>query len=254
MIMRRFHCATLATVAAIGFASVASAADMPTKAPAYAPPVAFSWTGFYVGGQVGGGWASSTTTDVDATASYPAGFVDSAINYSGVLGGLYGGFNYQINQFVIGIDGDYSWADLTGSGSDTSPINGGHTNYSDKIKWVATLTGRLGYAMNYNWMIFVKGGGAWADFSGSSATFSAAGVNTSNGTASETRTGWTIGGGTEWGFAPHWSAKLEYDYVDFSTANWNSTLTNVATGAVTTPARSATSYMNIVKLGVAYRF
>jgi outer membrane immunogenic protein len=254
MIMRRFHCAMLAAVAAVGVASVASAADLPTKAPAYAPPVAYNWTGFYVGGQVGGGWASSTTTDVGATASFPAGFVDSAISYSGVLGGFYGGFNYQINQFVIGIDGDYSWADLTGSGSDTSPINGGHTNHSDKVSWIATVTGRLGYTPMNNWLFFVKGGGAWAGFSGNSSTYNTAGVNTSNGSASETRTGWTIGTGAEWSFAPHWSAKLEYDYVDFSTANWNSTLTNVATGVVTNPARSATSYMNIVKLGVAYRF
>jgi outer membrane immunogenic protein len=254
MIMHRFHCAALAAVAVFGFASVASAADMPTKAPPYVPAAAYNWTGFYVGGQVGGGWASSTTTDVDGTSAFRAGFVDSAISYSGVLGGGYAGFNYQINQFVIGVDGDYSWADLTGSSTELSPLLSGYTtSFSEKMKWVATLTGRLGYAMN-NWMLFAKGGGAWAGFSGTTNTLTSGGAPYSYGTGSSTRDGWTIGTGVEWGFAAHWSAKLEYDYVNFSTANWNSTITRVNNGNVTTPARSATSYLNILKLGVAYRF
>ena len=226
--MHRFGCATLAAVAVVGFASVASAADMPTKAPAPAVvvPIAYNWTGFYVGGQVGGGWASSTTTDVDGTLAFPPGYVHPAINYSGVLGGGYAGFNYQINQFIIGIDGDYSWADLTGSASEASQINAPMTSFNDKIKWIATLTGRLGYAMN-NWMIFVKGGGAWAGFSSSTNTVTTGGAAFSSGSSSETRDGWTVGTGVEWGFAPHWSTKLEYDYVGFSTSNFNSTIIRV---------------------------
>ena len=253
--MRRFRHALFASVAVISFTAIASAADMPVKAPAYAPvlPVSYNWTGFYIGGQVGGGWASSTTTDVDGTTAFPPGFVHSAISYSGFLGGGYAGFNYQINQFVIGIDGDYSWADLTGSASEASPLISTTTSYNDKINWIATLTGRLGYAMN-NWMIFVKGGGAWAGFSGTTNTVTSGGAAYSSGTNSATRDGWTIGTGVEWGFAPHWSTKLEYDYVDFSTSNFNSTVTRVSNGNVTTPARSATSYLNMVKLGVAYRF
>lgn len=243
----------LAAACAIVSVQAAYAADMPTKAPAYAPIAMYNWTGFYVGGQVGGGWFSSQTTNIDPTRSFPAGFVDNTINGSGFLGGGYAGYNYQINQFVIGIDGDYSWADLTGSGSDISPINLGTTTHDEKVKWIATVTGRVGYAVN-NWMFFGKGGWAWAGFDGNSSTFNVLGVNTSNATSSETRDGWTLGTGVEWGFLPHWSAKLEYDYVKFNTSNFNGTLTNVATGVVTTPARSATSDLSMVKLGVAYRF
>lgn len=245
----------LAASCAILSVQVASAADMPTKAPAYAPvaPMVYNWTGFYVGGQIGGGWYSNTTTVVQGGTNFPAGFVDGTINGSGVLGGGYAGFNYQINQFVIGIDGDYSWADLTGSGSDISPLNGSTTRHNDKVKWIATVTGRLGYAVN-NWLLFGKGGWAWAGFAGSSSTFNLAGVNTTNGTSSETRDGWTLGGGVEWAFLPNWSAKLEYDYVKFNTANFTSTNTNVATGVVTSLARSATSDLSMVKLGAAYRF
>lgn len=245
----------LAATCAIVSVQVASAADMPTKAPAYAPvaPIGYNWTGFYVGGQIGGGWFSSQTTTVSPSASFPAGFVQGTIDGSGFLGGGYAGYNYQINQFVIGIDGDYSWADLKGSGSDISPINGGTTTHDEKFKWIATVTGRLGYAVN-NWLLFGKGGWAWAGFEGDSSTFNLAGVNTSNATSSETRDGWTLGGGVEWGFMPNWSAKLEYDYVKFSTTNFTAASTNVATGVVTPLQRSATSNLSMVKAGVAYRF
>lgn len=241
----------LAATFAIVSAQVAAAADMPTKAPAYAP-LPYNWTGFYVGGQVGAGWYSTQTTNIDGNVNFPAGFVGNTINGSGLLGGGYAGFNYQINQFVIGIDGDYSFADLTGSGSDLGPT-GFTSNKNDKVKWIATLTGRLGYAVN-NWMFFGKAGGAWAGFEGNSTTLNTVGVIVSNGTNSQTRNGWTIGTGAEWGFARNWSAKLEYDYVKFNTSTFNATLTSVPGGVVTTFGRSATSNLSMVKLGVAYRF
>jgi outer membrane immunogenic protein len=100
---------------------VAAAADMPTKAPAYAP-IPFSWTGFYAGAQAGGGGFANQVTNgpnaADGTVNFPPEFVHSTANGSGWLGGGYAGFNHQINQFVIGIDGDYSWANLTGSSSE----------------------------------------------------------------------------------------------------------------------------------------
>jgi outer membrane immunogenic protein len=148
----------LAATCAIVSVQVASAADMPRKAPVYAPPpppAMYNWTGFYIGGQVGGGWFSTQGTSIDATASFPAGFVHNTINGSGFLGGGYAGYNYQINQFVIGIDGDYSWAHLKGSGSDISPINFGTTTHDETVKWIATVTGRVGYAVN-NWMFSEK--------------------------------------------------------------------------------------------------
>jgi outer membrane immunogenic protein len=250
----------LAAVCAIFSAQAAVAADLPPmkapppRAPAYVP-VLYNWTGFYVGAEGGGGWFSNEVTNglnaADGTTNFPPGFVHNKLNGSGWLAGGYAGYNYQINQLVLGIDGDYTWARLTGSTSDVGPT-GFTDNSSETVKWIATVTGRLGYAVN-NWMFFGKAGWAWAGFSGISSTFNTAGTNTNNDTNAQTRNGWTIGAGTEWGFDQHWSAKLEYDYVSFMTANYVNTAVTVG-GVVTFPGRSATSNLNMVKAGVAYRF
>jgi outer membrane immunogenic protein len=228
------------------------AADMALKAP---PPVAaamYNWTGFYLGGEIGGGWARSTNTDVTASGGFPAGFTASPINSSGVLGGGYAGYNYQINQIVLGIDGNYDWADLTGSGRDVSPTTGNTSAVSEKVKWDAAITGRLGIANN-NWLFFAKGGWAWAGFSGNATSTTPGGALFGSSSSSDTRNGGTVGAGIEYGFAPHWSAKLEYDYVKFRTASFNATAVSAA-GVVSTPTKSATSDLNELKGGVAYRF
>jgi len=250
---------SLAILAAMPVAA-ASAADMPLKAPPVPPVpyVGYNWTGFYIGGEFGVGWASEQSTvltQTSPTSAFPPGFVASPVNLSGILGGFYGGYNYQINQFLVGIDADYTWADLTGTQSDLSPIpgNGAVSHHNDQMNWVSTVTGRLGY-LNNNWLFFAKGGGAWGGFYGSSNTYSGAGALSNTSFGSTNRDGWTAGGGLEWGFAAHWSAKLEYDYVNFDTITHTLTETNAATGAVGYPARSTTSYLNMVKGGVAYRF
>ena len=259
MTMRHSILALLgATALSVVAAQVATAADMPTKAPASAPIAMYNWTGFYIGGEAGGGWDTNNVTNVTGGKNFPAGMVHSSQTGSGFLGGAYGGFNYQINQFVIGIDGDYSWASLSGSNSTISPT-GFTDRENDTVKWLATVTGRLGYAVN-NWLFFGKGGWAAAGFSGTTADFNVAGVNTSNGTTSSTRNGWTLGAGVEWGITRNWSAKLEYDYVNFGTANYTENDVDIGVGGgspagtLTPFSRSATSYLNIVKLGVAYRF
>jgi outer membrane immunogenic protein len=250
MNMRKVLGAVLAFVAmpvAAGYA-----ADMPLKAPPAAAAAIYNWTGFYVGGELGGGWASGTTTDVDPSGGFPAGFVGKAINYSGLLGGGYAGYNYQINQIVLGIDGNYDWADLTGSGSDVSPTTGNNSVHSARMKWDAAITGRLGYASN-NLLYFVKGGWAWAGFSENSTSTTAGGALVGNSNSAETRNGGTVGGGIEYGFASHWSAKLEYDYVKFLTANYNASSLS-ALGVASSPAKSSTSDLSEFKGGIAYRF
>jgi len=238
----------------------AFAADMPVKAaPMVAPVAAYNWTGFYLGGQVGGGWASNTTTTIDASGAFLAGTVQNAIKPSGVLGGVYGGYNYQFNQlFLAGVDADFSWASLTGGDAtdigNTGAAGGRTAVLSAKVKSIGTVTGRLGYIYNNNWLFFGKGGWAWSSWSGASTvTNTTTGALTSTGNNSTTRNGWTVGTGAEWAFAAHWSAKLEYDYVKLNSVTYNATDTTPA-GVVTTPLRSATSNINIVKVGAAYRF
>ena len=160
----------LAAASAVLSAQLAFAADLPTKAPlAPAPmmPPVYNWTGFYIGGQVGGGWGHSTTTPVDASASFPAGFVQRSLDPSGVLGGVYGGYNYQWGQLVLGIDGDYSWARLNGSAVDARSLI--PPNTSDVALHTTKLIGSrpsraVSVTHQNNWMFFVKGGGAWAGF------------------------------------------------------------------------------------------
>jgi outer membrane immunogenic protein len=235
----------------------ARGADVALKSPSVATTV-YDWSGFYIGGQVGGGWASSTTTSLGATVpgtSFPSGSIHNPATPSGILGGVYGGFNYQIKQFLVGIDAEGSLANLTGSESTVSPVpgNGGVATKSDTLNWMVTTTGRIGYVSD-NWLLFGKGGWAWAGFNETSTLVLPPPVYLSNtGTSSETRNGWILGAGLEWGFAAHWSAKLEYDYVKFSTSYYN--ITSIRSDASTdlTPF-SATSHMNIVQAGVAYKF
>jgi outer membrane immunogenic protein len=243
--------------------AAASAADMAVRAPPAAPPPyqVYSWTGFYVGIEAGGGWASSTSTvvtSISATANNPPGTQFPSQDYSGALGGFYGGYNYQFNQFVVGVDGDWTWASLTANDSVVAvlpPHDIGFRN--DKIDWVATATGRVGYAVD-KWLFFGKGGWAWAQFSGSTADQTlVGGVPVAFSTSQETRDGWTAGGGLEYAVTPNIIFKLEGDYVKFNTSNFNINETVIAganKGLVVALGRSATSNLTMFKGGLEYKF
>jgi outer membrane immunogenic protein len=254
--------------------TAASAADMAAKsAPAAPPPYqVYSWTGFYVGLEGGGGWANSQSTVVtsfSATANNPPGTVFPSNDYSGALGGFYGGYNYQFSpasgwgSWVVGIDGDWTWAGLTASDSVVAVLPPHDIAFrNDKIDWVATVTGRVGYAVD-KWLFFGKGGWAWAQFSGSTTdqTF-VGGTPVAFSTSQGTRDGWTAGGGLEYAVTPNIIFKLEGDYVKFNTANFNINETifpnanNPALlhGFVGPFGRSATSDLTMFKGGVEYKF
>src|ERR1700690_1907423 len=192
----------VAAFAAFGFVNAASAADMPTKAPMAAPVMApaYNWTGFYVGGDVGYGWGTSQSTATTANANFPVGFVFTPNDLTGAVAGGHAGYNYQIDHFVFGVEGDFDWTNLKGSASDFSILSGNTTTTTSKLTWLADITGRVGYAWD-NWLLYAKGGGAWTHQEGSSIT-TGTGTTTSG---SEDRSGWLIGGGAEWGFMQHWS-------------------------------------------------
>lgn len=231
----------------------AGAADFPvyTKAP---PPVVapvYDWTGLYVGGHAGYGWATDKNTAVTPNPTFPAGFQFNDVNVGGGLGGVQGGFNYQIARWVLGIEGEFSWTNATGSSTTFSPlILGDRTIDSNKIDWVATAAGRVGYTWN-NWLGYVKGGGAWAQANGGSNLFDPAGTNiTGHPNKTGQLSGWLIGVGLEYGFWNNWSVKLEYDYLDFGTRR--DTSIDKTFGLVELRDHSDTAQM--VKIGVNYRF
>jgi outer membrane immunogenic protein len=195
---------------ALLIASPAMAADLRVRQPVYKappppPPVYFSWTGCYVGGHVGALWTRKEWS-VREPGDVFFGQSDGTHDADGWLGGVQAGCDYQFaGGFVIGIAGDYAWADA--DGSNASLLFPGFTNHT-KVKSVASVTGRIGYAWD-RFLGYVKGGGAWERDEHSFTD----GVEL--GTASTTRSGWTIGVGGEYAFTNYLTGFIEYNYYDF---------------------------------------
>lgn len=228
----------IATVAAgiLGVASVSSqAADMPLKAPRMPSAAYYNWTGFYIGANGGYGWGTSAWWDDPSLTG--ADFGSHSFN-GGMVGGQLG-YNYQVSTWVLGIDADLDWADLTGR-----HVNPFGNTLSTKATALGTVTGRIGYAMGQS-LLFAKGGLAWGTFKYDN--FVAGG--TLNGSNSSTRTGYTVGGGFEYGLAANWSVKVEYDFMDFGRKRlaFNS-------GVGGAFVQDITDSIHVVKAGVNYRF
>jgi outer membrane immunogenic protein len=229
--MRRGLLALLALAGAATVSGTASAADI-ARAPVYkappagALPVQYDWTGFYIGGHVGYGWADKSWQD-------SFGLFDISHQANGFLGGAQGGFNYQLGMFVIGLEGDWSWTNMSGS---TSALA---STFNTDVDWTATLTGRAGVAFD-RWLVYGKGGVAWARDRYSTNFYTVPGTD-----FADTRTGWTLGAGVEYAFAPQWSAKLEYNYMNFGTEQ-----VSFAPGTFT----NIDQQVHAVKFGINYKF
>ena len=223
---------TAAAVVALSSAT-AFAADLPVKAPVYAPPPVFSWTGGYIGGHVGAGWGTNESNiDVGET------LLSNGINIgalalvvplaqtqmNGFLGGIQAGYNWQAGMWVFGIEGDFSGADIKGTSPCLLVLN-----CSSRVNWTADITGRLGVTVGAGGLVYVKGGAAWInrEFSaGNSAalvTPIGGGLSLSadlGGSVTDTRVGALLGGGIEYNIpTTNWSVKFEYDYMQFDSHN-----------------------------------
>ena len=219
-----------ATVAALSSTSV-FAADLAarpyTKAPpAYVAPI-YNWTGFYIGAQVGGAFQGSS----GFTTNDP--LVSGSRNDSSFLGGGVVGANYQFApNWVVGLEGEFN-----GLSSNRHTFNDGTDAIRIKNDWLASVTGRLGYTWGPG-MIYAKGGVAFRDNGGIASNVAAI--------VDRNDTGYTVGAGLEYMFAPAWSAKVEYQYYNFDH-------TNVAFGT----APSLATYrddLHTVKAGINYHF
>jgi outer membrane immunogenic protein len=249
----------LASAALAVFASPGFAADLPVKAPPPPPPV-YDWTGLYVGGNVGWGWDHSVSTEVPPSTSlaFPNGTVFNAFNGNGFLGGVQAGFNYQTPyHLVVGVEGDFDWTDIKGtettiSNVTTGPFVGFASTNTLKLKDFALLTGRVGWAAA-NWLFYAKGGVALGQTSATGVGVLANGTLFETNSSSTDRSGWTIGAGVEWGFAPGWSAKIEYNHIDFGSTNVG--VNHFETGGTFfTTFVSSTAKVDVVKGGFNYRF
>jgi outer membrane immunogenic protein len=193
-----------------GFADGASAADLPTrvytKAPAVAPVMTYSWTGCYIGGNVGAG--SAHTRQNFAPPFAGALFSDS--QGTGVIGGAQVGCDYQFDRVVIGAQGQFDFGRINSSA--VEPLFPTFTSAA-QTKQIFTATGRVGYLATPAVLAYVKGGAAWAQ-TNLSVTGSVP-VTFLSESATLNRSGWTVGGGAEWMFLPGWSVFAEYNYMDF---------------------------------------
>jgi outer membrane immunogenic protein len=238
---------SLLAVGTLFSAGSAVAADMAVKArPAPIMAVPFSWTGFYVGINAGGGWGTKDWTDPNNCAFCTG--IPRYLGRSDISGWLVGGqvgANYQMGSIVLGVELDGSWADINGSHLDiTTPTNPLYT----KVDGIASATGRLGFAFDRA-LIYAKGGAAWVNEkhwinNGAGVTFANAN--------DVTRWGWTIGGGLEYAFDNNWSIKGEYQYMDFT--NESGTTFNCTACIVTPFDFRIDQKLNIAKVGLNYRF
>ena len=221
-----------ATVAALAGASgAANAADIYSPAAGLKDTpyvVAPSWTGFYAGANVGGGFA-----DLRSTINV-GGDVGSLTNdASGVVGGGQLGYNYQTGGFVFGAEFEFGGLDL----QNTALVPGADSGTTINKGFYLDVTGRLGYAAGPA-LFYAKGGYAWFDGKvGLSSPIPAENITHSG------LNGWTVGGGIEYKITPTWSVKGEYQYFDFGTTDFTPETDVTIHSALT---------VNTVKVGVNY--
>lgn len=236
----------------------AVAADLPVRRAAPAPvPVAFSWTGFYFGVHVGGGWGTKEWTTVPFSIgglSVPAfPFGEGSVN--GILGGGQIGFNWQTGVLVLGVEADISWTNLEGRNTCIILVPFGNACRTE-ANFLGSITGRIGVTgvPSDRTMVYVKGGVGFIDEDHTIDSPFLAGLGvTSHFAASETRWGWTLGGGIEHSFLPNWSAKLEYQFFDFDTERLN--FGSLRAGRISVPLDfDIEQHIHVIKLGLNYRF
>ena len=206
----------LSSVALLGLSAAAFAADLPSRRAAPAPYVAvpvFTWTGFYVGVNAGYGFSDNNRNDYYGTTVY-----SDESSRDGFVGGGQIGYNYQIGQFVIGVETDLQFADLNHKRNDYSLTTGTYGYSSQGIDWFGTVRGRLGFAFD---RALVYGTGGFAYGGGDNNDSYYAGTTTYYGNRDKTRTGWVAGGGVEYAFTPNFTGKIEGLYVSLDRDNNN---------------------------------
>jgi outer membrane immunogenic protein len=222
----------LGSAALIAFAAPALAADLParpyTKAPVYTAPAAvYNWTGFYIGGHIGGAFAG-----------------DNSLQGSDgrFLGGVQGGFDYQFaTNWVLGAEAQYSWLSNNNNGGVNFPGATVVTGNSDQL---GSVTGRLGYTWGPT-LLYAKGGYAWRD--NNNIGVNVAGIPAAFTTDGGHKDGYTVGGGLEYMFAPSWSAKVEYQYYNFGSTTFTG-------GPASIIGARFHDDEHTVKAGINYRF
>jgi outer membrane immunogenic protein len=238
----------LASAAMLLSPLAAHSADLAVKAPP--PPLmpVFSWTGFYIGANIGGAWANNNWYDT----LFGTGFNNNN-NNSAFIGGGQAGANYQMGSFVIGGEWDFDWA---GNNNGTGVIIPGVGNIvvTNNNRWITTVAARFGFAVDH-WLFYGKAGGGWVGNNNLTITNVTTGVSLTCGNftnCGNNNGGWLVGGGVEYAFTNNWTVKAEYDYLGLG----NRTLLVPANAPLLAGDTFFSNNRNIqmVKVGVNYLF
>jgi outer membrane immunogenic protein len=246
----------LASAALLLTPFAAHSADLPaapyTKAPAVVPPPVFSWTGFYVGANIGGAWANNSWNDTLFLTNF-----NNAGSGVFIGGGQIGG-NYQIGQFVIGGEWDFDWASNNNNSTGVIIPGVGNIVVNNNDRWITTVAARFGWAIDHL-LLYGKAGGGWVGNNSLTLTNLTTGFQVSCGsfngfgsTCSNSSAGWLLGAGFEYAFTNNWTVKLEYDYLGLG-----SQTVIIPAGAPFLAGDTFTSNnrnVQMVKVGVNYLF
>ncbi len=242
--MKKFLLGTVGLVA-LGMAAPALAADMAVKAAPmpYVAPI-YDWSGFYIGAN--GGWGESHSC-VDLFDAAGVDFVSGCGSRSGGLFGGQLGYRWQASQWVFGLEAQGDWADL--SNQRVSIFNPAFSTRT-KTDGIGLFTGQIGYAWNAS-LFYFKGGAAVVD-NRFSILDTATGIELA--AVSATRWGGTVGVGWEYGFAPNWSAGIEYDHLFMGNSNNSFTVTDPRLVRIGILNDRISQDVDMLTLRINYRF
>ena len=272
----------------------AFSADLPSLPALPALPIAetFAWKGSYAGLNAGGEWNSNATANLLSAPIFVAPGVGEepwaasssmasartlATQGAGFIGGGQIGYNWRVNEsFVVGMEADFQGiAGSANSGTSTSllPAPTAGLNFltvssaSKGLDYLGTVRGRVGYLVTPTLLAFASGGFAYGGAAAKTGFFQTVPndqpasyefLAANNSGFSNTRVGWTVGGGVEWLFCPNWSVKLEYLYYDLGNANYPVGITtdrNFGDILLVSNTRASTRFDgNVARVGVNYHF
>jgi outer membrane immunogenic protein len=234
----------LAAISVVVFASgAARAADLAAyKAP---PAPVYSWTGLYVGANVGYAWGAANY-DAVLTGIGPA---SRSEKIDGVIGGVQSGYNQQFGAWVLGFESDIQFSGQKGGATFGGVFAPTTITTDERIAWFGTSRTRLGFLASPTMLLYGTAGIAYGQVK-DDATVTTTGLGSFTASFRDVKAGWTAGGGVEGAFGGGWSAKLEYLYIDLGKTDHS--FGTIGLGTIATETRGMTDH--IVRLGVNYRW
>jgi outer membrane immunogenic protein len=261
----RILLALMAASAIAGGTGTATAADV---APySRSPPVVVpyhTWNGFYIGANIGGAWSNNDALWSPLPASAAFGVFPIAGNTGGssAIGGFQVGYNWQFAPtWVVGLEGDWSWANAGGSFDQPWVFNpgggavpGSFTSMSSRLDWISSLRARLGYLILPNLMAYGTVGGAWGKIDYAASNFAPGAVPYGTGVAfSNTQGGWVAGGGLEWMIINNWLLRGEFLYYSLNNSP-SVVVTPVTHGALPSGYSWSNTNVSVVRAALSYKF